>query len=94
MKTDKPMKNMIQTSKFLSMVLRHKPEVIHVNMDNNGRVDIDELINNANKCKNMQLTKETIMEVVQKNDKRRFIVDNEKNDSPRPEGRGIRPGFE
>jgi putative RNA 2'-phosphotransferase len=79
METDKTMKTIIQTSKFLSLVLRHKPEVIHLNMDNNGWVDIDELITNVNKYKNMQLTKETLMEVVKKNDKQRFGVDSEKN---------------
>jgi putative RNA 2'-phosphotransferase len=78
METDKPMKDIIQTSKFLSLVLRHRPELIHLNMDTNGWVDVDELINNANKYKNMRLTKETVMEVVKKNDKQRFIIDNEK----------------
>jgi putative RNA 2'-phosphotransferase len=83
------MKDMIQTSKFLSLVLRHKPEVIHVNMDNNGWVDIDELINNANKYKNMQLTKETLMEVVKNNDKQRFIVDDGKNKIRANQGHSI-----
>jgi putative RNA 2'-phosphotransferase len=89
METDKPMKDMIQTSKFLSMVLRHRPEVIHLNMDNNGWVDIDELINNANKYKNMRLTKETLMEVVKNNDKQRFIMDNEKNKIRANQGHSI-----
>jgi putative RNA 2'-phosphotransferase len=89
MEKNKPMKNIIQASKFLSLVLRHKPAVIHLNMDNNGWVDIDELINNTNKYKNMQLTKETLMEVVKKNDKQRFIIDNEKNKIRANQGHSI-----
>jgi putative RNA 2'-phosphotransferase len=83
------MKNMIQTSKFLSMVLRHKPEVIHVTMDNNGWVDIDELIGNAKKFKNMQLPKELLTEIVKKDDKQRYIMDTEKNKIRANQGHSI-----
>ncbi|WP_294228816.1 RNA 2'-phosphotransferase, partial [uncultured Chryseobacterium sp.] len=31
-------------SKFLSLVLRHKPETIHLNLDENGWAYVDELI--------------------------------------------------
>ena len=39
MKTD-----LVKTSKFLSLVLRHKPEEIGLVLDENGWADIDELI--------------------------------------------------
>jgi putative RNA 2'-phosphotransferase len=83
------MQDIIQTSKFLSLVLRHRPELIHLNMDTNGWVDVDELINNANKYKKMRLTKETLMEVVKKNDKQRFIIDAEKNKIRANQGHSI-----
>jgi putative RNA 2'-phosphotransferase len=89
METDKPMNGIIQTSKFLSLVLRHKPEVIHLNMDNNGWVDIDELINNANKHQDFQLTREELIEVVKNNDKQRFVIDNEKNKIRANQGHSI-----
>ena len=38
------MKDLKHISKFLSLVLRHKPEEIGVAMDANGWVDVDELI--------------------------------------------------
>lgn len=59
-------------SKFLSLILRHKPETIGLKLDKNGWADIDELIE---KSKDISLTRELIDEVVQKNDKRRFIID-------------------
>jgi putative RNA 2'-phosphotransferase len=44
-------------------------------MDSHGWVDIDELINNANKYNNMHLTKEIILEIVKTNDKQRYVID-------------------
>lgn len=63
------------TSKFLSLILRHKPETIGLKLDENGWVDIDELIEKSKKTK---LTKELLDEVVEQNDKKRFIVENGK----------------
>jgi putative RNA 2'-phosphotransferase len=83
------MKNMVTMSKFLSLVLRHKPEMIQLNMDNNGWVDIDELINNSNKYNNMKLTKDIIIEIVKTNDKQRFIIDYENNKIRANQGHSI-----
>lgn len=33
-----------KTSKFLSYVLRHHPELINLNLDENGWANVDELI--------------------------------------------------
>jgi putative RNA 2'-phosphotransferase len=43
-------------------------------MDNNGWVNIDELINNAGKYKNIYLSNGLITKVVETNDKQRFII--------------------
>jgi putative RNA 2'-phosphotransferase len=43
-------------------------------MDKNGWVDIDELIHNANKYRNICLTMDLIHIVVKDNDKQRFII--------------------
>jgi putative RNA 2'-phosphotransferase len=66
--------DLVKTSKFLSLVLRHSPETIHLNMDKNGWVTIQQLIDNANKHKNMRLNKDIIKAVVETNDKQRFII--------------------
>jgi hypothetical protein len=44
----------VKISKFLSLVLRHSRETIRLNMDENGWVDINESIDNANKYKHMR----------------------------------------
>jgi len=66
--------SIVRISKFLSLVLRHSPEAIHLSMDGNGWVDIDELIDNAGKYKNMRLSRELIEKVVENNDKQRFKI--------------------
>jgi putative RNA 2'-phosphotransferase len=66
--------NLTRISKFLSLVLRHAPETIHVNVDKNGWLDIQQLIDNSNKYKNLGLTIDIIKKVVENNDKQRFII--------------------
>lgn len=36
--------NLKETSKFISLILRHKPEVIGINLDEHGWANVDELI--------------------------------------------------
>jgi len=65
-------KKLKQISKFLSLLLRHKPETIGLKLDENGWAEIDELIE---KSKNMTLTRALIESVVEQNDKQRFIIE-------------------
>jgi putative RNA 2'-phosphotransferase len=65
------MKELKHISKFLSLVLRHKPQEIGITMDANGWVNVDELIEKCN-AKKQQLDFETLEEVVIGNDKQRF----------------------
>jgi putative RNA 2'-phosphotransferase len=62
---------LIKISKFLSLILRHKPESIGVSMSPHGWVKIDELIRAAQKHR-IHLTKKLIDEVIKTNDKQRF----------------------
>ena len=62
-----------RTSKFLSLVLRHRPETIGVTLDAQGWVDVDELIASA-AAKGQPLTRELIGRVVAENDKQRFAL--------------------
>ena len=39
--------NLIQISKFLSLILRHPPEIIGLTLDENGWADVEELIEEA-----------------------------------------------
>lgn len=62
-----------KTSKFLSLVLRHKPETIGMQLDPDGWLEIDALIRNANNV-GKSLTLEMLHDVVATNDKQRFSL--------------------
>jgi len=58
-------------SKFLSLVLRHKPETIQINLDENGWTSVDELIENAHKF-GYHFDREILKFIVETNAKKRF----------------------
>lgn len=62
-----------QISKFLSYILRHKPEAIGLTLDVNGWADIDELLDNAKKYGEI-IDKNLLYEIVSQNDKKRFTI--------------------
>ena len=65
---EKQLKN---TSKFLSMILRHSPQTIGLQLDENGWADVAELITKSAKHR-QHFTKEELEEIVAQNDKQRF----------------------
>ena len=66
------MDNLVSTSKFLSLVLRHRPDVIGLTRDEAGWADIDALIRLAQAHK--PLTRALIEQVVKGNSKQRFAI--------------------
>lgn len=62
-----------KTSKFLSLVLRHKPETIGIELDNGGWVNILELIQKSNQF-GVDLDFEILKNIVETNDKKRFSI--------------------
>lgn len=58
-------------SKFLSLVLRHQPEYIHLELDANGWAAVESLITKA-KTKNMVFSVNELQDIVATNDKQRF----------------------
>jgi putative RNA 2'-phosphotransferase len=61
----------VRISKFLSLVLRHQPEKVGLNLDHEGWVSVSELIT-AFETHGLSLALEELKEVVRSNDKRRF----------------------
>lgn len=59
-------------SKFLSLILRHQPEVVGIARDENGWTDVDELMAKMN-AKGHRISFDELEEVVETNDKQRFI---------------------
>jgi len=64
-------KQLVKTSKFLSLVLRHQPEVIGVTLDSEGWIDVAELLQ-ACAQHGRSLTRDVLEDVVRNNDKQRF----------------------
>ena len=66
-------RELITTSKFLSLVLRHHPETIGIFLDEQGWVEIDELLAATNRF-GRKLTRPLLDRVVRENDKQRFAI--------------------
>ncbi|WP_221392914.1 RNA 2'-phosphotransferase [Dyadobacter sp. NIV53] len=64
-------KQLTHISKFLSLVLRHQPETIDIQLDQNGWTDIKELIGKAND-NGIKFDRETLNRIVATNSKKRF----------------------
>lgn len=62
---------LVKISKFLSLVLRHKPEEVGLRLDQAGWVPVSELLK-ACQAHGLTITPEELQEVVERNDKRRF----------------------
>jgi putative RNA 2'-phosphotransferase len=63
----------VQLSKFLSLVLRHKPDAIGLALDSQGWAGIDELIEKANAA-GTKFDRGALMRVVETSDKKRFSI--------------------
>lgn len=59
-----------ETSKFISLILRHKPEIIGITLDEHGWADVEELIRGVNKTH--PLTQESLEEIVRTDEKQRY----------------------
>ena len=64
---------LVKTSKFLSLVLRHKPELIGITLDSAGWTSVPELLR-ACRAYGQNLTLAELHDVVASNDKRRFSL--------------------
>ena len=75
-------------SKFLSLILRHKPETIGLQLDKNGWADIDELLSLSNS------TIEQLDEIVATNNKQRFSYNVDKTKIRANQGHSIQVDLE
>jgi putative RNA 2'-phosphotransferase len=64
-------RNLTQLSKFLSLVLRHKPDEIGLTLDPNGWVNVAELIEAVSKS-GRPVDTATLEKIVEQSDKQRF----------------------
>jgi len=69
------MQKLNRISKYLSFILRHKPEAVNLKLDEKGWADIDEIIL---KTKKFSLNRKLIEKVVLEDYKQRYIIDGDK----------------
>ncbi len=68
--------DLVRCSKFISLVLRHRPGLIHLVMDEAGWVDVDALLAGMN-AKGMPADLPLLERIVAENDKRRFVFNSD-----------------
>ncbi|MGN1457820.1 MAG: RNA 2'-phosphotransferase [Acutalibacteraceae bacterium] len=67
--------DLTRTSRFLSLILRHKPEVIGITLDEHGWADIDELIDGINTHdKKYNINREILNQIVETDEKQRYAI--------------------
>ncbi|MCE3075121.1 RNA 2'-phosphotransferase [Chryseobacterium gwangjuense] len=76
-------------SKFLSYVLRHHPELIGLTLDEQGWTSVDEIITKSKRDSYQGFTFEELNEVVETNDKKRFIFNEDKTKIRANQGHSI-----
>ena len=59
-----------EISKYISLILRHKPETIGITLDEHGWANVEELISGIKKTH--PLTRETLEEIVSSDEKQRY----------------------
>ena len=72
MKNNRSGKRMINTSKFISLILRHRPGIIGITLDEHGWADVQELISGVNNSEGHTLDMETLEEIVRTDEKQRY----------------------
>ena len=71
-------KKLTRLGKFISLILRHKPEMIGIELDRNGWANVDELINGISRSgdvengKEERINFEILEEIVRNNSKKRY----------------------
>lgn len=59
-------------SKFISLILRHKPEIINLTLDEHGWADVEELVRGINRSKGQSIDQELLEEIVRTDEKQRY----------------------
>lgn len=79
---------MKQISRFLSNILRHKPENCDIVLDNNGWTNVEVLIKNLNE-RNYSVDMNMLIEIVETNDKKRFAFNEDKTKIRASQGHSV-----
>jgi len=72
MKSGRSDKQLTSTSRFISLILRHKPETIGITLDEHGWADVQVLIDGINRSSGHTLDMELLEEIVRTDEKQRY----------------------
>ena len=75
-------------SKFLSLILRHKPETVNIKLDKNGWANVAEIL------RGMKIDFATLEKVVAENDKQRFSFNDDKTKIRANQGHSVKVDVE
>lgn len=82
-----------QISKFISLILRHKPETINITLDSHGWANVDELIDGiAKQYKGFNMN--TLEEIVRTDNKQRYSFNEDKTKIRANQGHSIKVDVE
>lgn len=68
--------DLTKTSRYISLILRHKPEVIGITLDEHGWADVQQLI--AGVSKTNPINMDILEEIVRTDDKQRYSFNEDK----------------
>jgi len=80
-------------SKFLSLILRHKPEELNITLDEYGWASVDEIIVKMTKRK-MPISRAVLEKIVAENDKQRFTFSDDGTKIRANQGHSIKVNLE
>ena len=81
-------KQLTHISKFLSLVLRHQPETIGIQLDQNGWTSIEDLIVKSN-AYGIKLDREILHHIVKTNAKKRFAFNDDRTKIRASQGHSV-----
>ncbi|MCM1505993.1 MAG: RNA 2'-phosphotransferase [Ruminococcus flavefaciens] len=86
--------NLTKISRFLSLILRHKPEVIGIELDKKGWADVSELITGVNKTGEYFLDMKTLERIVSTDEKKRYSFTPDKKKIRANQGHSVKVDVE
>ena len=76
-----------ETSKYMSLILRHKPETIGITLDEHGWADVDELIEGISRTQNFNM--DILEKIVRTDEKQRYSFNDDKTKIRANQGHSI-----
>jgi len=66
-----------ETSKYISLILRHKPDTIGISLDEHGWADVQELIEGVRKTHPLDM--ESLVRIVEEDEKQRYSFNDDRS---------------